>query len=101
MPSFISRVLRFFLRLVFLGFASLFALVLLSVALVFLAVGMLTSLLTGRKPKPAMVFGRFQRFSSQTMWPGAGTRSAPTQMDIVDVETRDISEDRRLPPDRP
>lgn len=95
MPSFISRVLRFILRLVLWTFATIFALSLLLATLVLLALGLLRSLVTGQKPKP-MVFGRFQRFSAQAPWPGAGMRdAAPARHgDVVDVEVREIREIR-------
>lgn len=98
MPSFISRVLRFALRLVLWAFAAIFALSLLCAGLILLLLGLLRSLITGQKPKP-MVFGRFQRFSSQTMWPGGAARTATAarEADIVDVEVREIRDDKRLP----
>lgn len=98
MPSFISRVLRFALRLALWLFAAVFAVSLLFAALVLLVLGLLKSLITGQKPKP-MVFGRFQRFSPQTMWPGAATRgpAAPREAEVVDVEVREIRSDKRLP----
>jgi hypothetical protein len=97
-PSFISRVLRFVLRLVLWAFAALFALSLLCAGLILLTLGLLRSLLTGQKPKP-MIFGRFQRFSSPPMWPGAAARTAAAarEADIVDVEVREIRDDKRLP----
>lgn len=99
MPSLFSRILRFALRLVLGLFAAVFALSLLLAALVVLAVSLLASLITGRKPKPAMVFGRFQRFSSQRMWPGgsSATGSAARAHDVVDVEVREVRDDKRLP----
>lgn len=99
MPSLFSRILRFALRLVLGLFAAVFALSLLLAALVILAVSLLASLITGRKPKPAMVFGRFQRFSSQGMWPGSGPAAgnAAQSHDVVDVEVREVRDDKRLP----
>ncbi|MDO9385002.1 MAG: hypothetical protein Q7T86_19315 [Hyphomicrobiaceae bacterium] len=96
MSSFISRVLRFFLRLVLWAFAAVFAISLLLASLVLIALGLLKSLITGQKPRP-MVFGRFQRFSPDTLWPGAGTRSSPAarEADVVDVEVREIREIRK------
>lgn len=98
MPSFISRVLRFILRLVLWVFATIFALSLLLATLVLLVLGLLRALLTGQKLKP-MVFGRFQRFSSQAPWTGAGMRdAAPGQQgEVVDVEVREIRDDAPRP----
>lgn len=98
MPSFLSRVLSFFLRLVLWTFAAIFAVSLMLAGLVLLALGLLRSLVTGQKPKP-VVFGSFQRFSSQAAWPGAakpGTAAA-READVVDVEVREIRSDKRLP----
>lgn len=98
MPSFISRVLRFALRLVFWIFATILALSLLAAGLVVLALGLLKALITGKKPQP-MVFGRFQKFSPDAFWPGSTGRSAAParEADVVDVEVREIREDKRLP----
>lgn len=95
MPSFISRVLRFILRLVFWSFAAIFAVSLLLASLILLALGLLRSLFTGQKPNP-VVFGRFQRFATQPPWPGTRAReAAPTRSsDVVDVEVREIRDDQ-------
>jgi hypothetical protein len=94
-PSFISRVLSFTLRMVVWLFAIVFALSLLVAGLILLALGLLRSLITGQKPKP-MAFGRFQRFSAQAPWSGAGQRqaTAPRAADVVDVEVREIRDDK-------
>lgn len=95
MPSFISRVVRFLLRLVLWTFAAIFAVSLLLASLILLAFGLLRSLLTGQKPKP-VVFGRFQRFGTQPSWPETRAReAAPTRGgDVVDVEVREIRDDK-------
>lgn len=98
MPSFVSSFLRFVLRLVLWVFAAIFALSLLAAALVVMALGLLKALITGKKPQP-MVFGRFQKFSPDAFWPrpGAAGSSAAREADVVDVEVREIREDKRLP----
>jgi len=96
----IGKILRFFLRLVLGLFAAVFAVSLLVAALIVVALSLLKSLVTGRKPAPAMVFGRFQRYSPQGMWPGGAGRdagNAPRASDVVDVEVREVRDDRRLP----
>lgn len=96
----ISKILRFFLKLVLGLFAAVFAVSLLVAALIVVALSLLKSLITGRKPAPAVVFGRFQRYSPQGMWPdGAGrdTGNAPRAGDVVDVEVREVRDDKRLP----
>lgn len=97
MPGFLSRLLRFLLKLVIAVFAAALAVGLLLVALVVLALSLLKSLITGRKPVPAMVFGRFQKFSPQGMWPGQTPRADAGKGDIVDVEVREIRDEQRLP----
>ncbi len=99
MSSLVSRILRLVLKLLLGLFAAIFAVSLLTAALIVLALSLLKSLLTGQKPAPARVFGRFQRFSSQAMWSGTGTRdtAAPRGAEIVDVEVREIRDGKRLP----
>lgn len=99
MPSLVSQILRFFLKLALGLFAAIFAVSLLLAALIVVALSLLKSLVTGRKPSPAMVFGRFQRFSPQGMWPGGAARDGAARPadDVVDVEAREIRGDRRLP----
>jgi hypothetical protein len=44
------------------------------------------------------VFGRFQRYSPQGMWPGGTGRDASNaSADVVDVEVREVRDDKRLP----
>ena len=94
----VSKILRFFLKLVLGLFAVVFALSLLVAALIVMALSLLKSLVTGRKPAPVVVFGRFQRYSPQGMWPGAASRDAgaPPASDVVDVEAREVRDDKRL-----
>lgn len=94
LSRFVSRFLRFALKGVLGLLAAVFALSLLAAALIVIALSLLKSLLTGRKPAPAMVFGRFRPFSPPAMWPGgprtdAAAASART-VDIVDVEVREV-----------
>ncbi len=98
MPSFISSFLRFILRLVLWVFAGIFALSLLAAALVVMTLGLLKALITGKKPQP-MVFGRFQKFPPDAFWQRAGTPggTAARETDVVDVEVREIRDDKRLP----
>ena len=96
----VSQIFRFILKLVLGLFAALFAISLLVAALIVFALSLLKSLITGRKPAPAMVFGRFQQFSQQGVWPGNRPREGSSKAatgQVVDVEVREIREDRRLP----
>jgi hypothetical protein len=98
LPSFLSSFLRFSLRLVLWVFAAVFALSLLAAALVVMTLGLLKALITGQKPQP-VVFGRFQKFSPDAFWPRAGTPGSAAARDagVVDVEVREIRDDKRLP----
>jgi hypothetical protein len=96
----IRRILRFVLRVTLGVCAAVFAISLLAAALIVVVLSLLKSLITGRKPAPAVVFGRFQRFSPQGMWPGNTDRDAantPRAGDVVDVEVREVRDDKRLP----
>ena len=95
----VSQIFRFILKLVLGLFAAFFALSLLAATLMVVAFSLLKSLLTGRKPAPAMVFGRFQQFSAQGMRPGGSPREQASSADagnVVDVEVREIREEKRL-----
>jgi hypothetical protein len=106
-PSFITPVLAFILKLVFGLLAAVFAVSVLLAGLVYVAISLLVSLFTGRPSTPAMMFAqfrRFQRFSPQGpqgLWPGSAAREAssgsPDRGDVVDVEVREVRSDRRLP----
>ena len=96
----ISKILRFFLKLVLGVFAAVFAVSLLFAALIVVVLSILKSLITGRKPAPAVVFGRFQRYSPQGMWPGGpaqGNAANPRAGEVVDVEVREVRDEKRLP----
>ena len=91
LDNILSQIVRFALKLVLGLFAAIFAVSLLVAALVVVALSLLKSLVTGRKPAPAMVFGRFQQFSPQGMWPGGPAREgnvSPGAGEVVDVEDR-------------
>ena len=98
MSSFISQFLRFVLKLVLAAFGIVFALSLLAAALIFMVWRQVVGLITGKKPPPLMAFGKFQRFSPQDMWTAsAGGSQAGKQGDVVDVEVREVRDDKRLP----
>ncbi len=101
--DFLGRVLRGVLRLA-LGVAALIFLLSLLLATLVVVLGVsLWSLLTGRKPAPAMVFSRFRQTSeryAQGVWPtGAGAPRRSPPGDVVDVQATEVpSEDS--PPDQ-
>lgn len=95
----VGLISRFILKLALGLFAAIFALSLLAAALVVLALSLVKALLTGRKPAPAAVFGRFQKFSPEGMWPMRPGRNGNTPNAagaVVDVEAREVRDDKRL-----
>ena len=96
--GFLSRTLRFTLKLLLGLFAGIFAISLLVAALLVVALNLLTSLITGRKLAPGMVFGQFQRFSPQGMWPSGPARKGSAKVsEVVDVEVREVHVEKHLP----
>lgn len=94
----VGLIFRFLLKLALGLFAAIFAISLLVAALVVVALSLIKSLLTGRKPAPAMVFGRFQTFSPEGMWPGRSEPvKPPVAGEVLDVEAREVRNDKRLP----
>lgn len=82
-------------------FMAVLAVGLLVLALVFLLVGALWSLVRGRRPQAPVFAARFQRYAPEQVWPGRRPPPAPAQ-DVVDVEVKEVpdegvSQDRRQP----
>ena len=100
MPNLTSRILSFFLKLIFAVFAAIFGLSLLAVALGALVLSMLKWLITGKKPAFAIIWSGVRK-SPHRMWPAApgrkGARRAPGTGEVVDVEAREVRADPRLP----
>lgn len=96
MPRFIQSLLRFVFKLVLGVFAAIFAVSLLVAALFVVLLSLLKALITGRRPAPAVVFGKFQRYSPHGMWPGARpSAETDARSDVVDVEVREVQEPAR------
>lgn len=88
--DFFGRVLRGVIRLALALAALVFVLSLLLASLVVVVGVSLWSLVTGRKPAPAVVFSRFRQTSqryTQGVWPG-GVRKPLG--DVVDVEATEV-----------
>ena len=96
MQGFIGQLLRFIIKLVFGVFVLILVASLVTAAVIALLVRKIVSLITGKKPEPTMVFGHFQRFSQAGVWPGTAPKPADSA-DIVDVEVREVRDDKRLP----
>lgn len=88
MQNFFGRLIRFVIKLVLAAFGLVFAVSLLLAALIIVVIGLLKSLITGKKPAPVMMFSKFQKFAPGAMWPGAV--KAQNKGDVVDVEVREI-----------
>lgn len=100
MGSVVSKLLSFTFKFLLGLFAIIFAVSLLVAGLFVVALSLLRALFTGQKAAPATVFGRFQRFSHQNIWPGRSSRGkpdSPSAGEVVDVEAREIPVDRHLP----
>ena len=110
-----TRLFQLVMRIVFWLFAAIALASLMAAALVVVLLSLLRALITGKRPTGPMVFGRFQQFSSKSMWPGAKPPPAPNSppasplaergrhpeerprvasSDVVDVEVRDITPDK-------
>lgn len=73
-------------------FTAVLALFLLGLALVLLMLGVLWALLRGRRPTAPVFVGRFQRYATERVWPGASGRAGPgaETAEVVDVEVREV-----------
>ena len=95
MAEFLRSLLRVVLKLVVGLMALVFAVSLICVGLLVVTFTVLKALLTGKKPVPAMVFGRFRQHSPKDIW-RRKTAAAPAVgdvSDVVDVEVKDITSD--------
>ena len=97
MQNFISRLVRFVIKLILAAFGLVFAISLLLAALIVVVLSLLKSLVTGKKPAPVMVFSRFQKFAPGGMWHSAA--KAQNTVDVVDVEVREV-QTKDQPPKR-
>jgi len=102
--EFLNNIARGVLRLVLIAAAAIFIFSLLLATMVVLAGVTIWSLLTGRKPDAARVFGQFRQTSARYTrgaWPGNnGPANGPAGKgaDIVDIpahEVRDVPDDAK------
>lgn len=100
--EFFNRLLRGVVRLVLVAAAAVFLLSLLMATLVVMLAVTVWSVITGRKPDPARIFGQFRQTSARYTrgaWTGGGrpgAHPASPQEDVVDVpahEVRDLPRD--------
>ena len=99
MPSFISKILRFALKLLLLTFGLVFALSLLAAAMVVMLISLVKTLISGNKPTAPVGFGGFQKFSAKAVWPRAASPAGKSG-EVVDVEVREIHEVREVQGDK-
>jgi hypothetical protein len=102
--AFVWGAMAWVLRLVLWMLAAVLAVLLLGVALVLLLLGVLWALVRGKRPTAPVFVGRFQRFTTERVWPGRGGQgtSTPDQgADVVDVEVREVVDVQTRLPDGP
>jgi len=94
--KFFDRLVRGVFRLVLVAVAAIFLLSLLLATLVLMLAVTLWSVVTGRKPDPARIFGQFRKTSARytrSAWRGGnrpGASSASPTADIVDIPAHDV-----------
>jgi len=102
----VSAIFRFALKLVLIAAAAVFALSLISVALLSLVWVLLKALLTGRKPAFVTTFQRFNQARQQFKRGGFGAagpsaaggfRYGAPAADVVDVQAHEVRNDQALP----
>ena len=102
MQNFIGGLFRFIFKLTLAAFGLVFAVSLLLLALIVLVLSVVKSVITGKKPAPLAVFGKFQKFAPGAMWQGNAQREH--KADVVDVEVREVkgsASDKQLTRDIP
>ena len=87
--EFAASLLRGAVKLVLLVLAAVFALSVLCAGLLVVAVLVLRSLLTGRRPAVVTTFTRFNQ-AAQQFRPGGATATRQDSADIVDVEAHEV-----------
>jgi hypothetical protein len=99
--AFVKGLLAAVLKVVLWLTMAVAALFLLALGLVLLLLGFAWALLRGQKPVKPVFVGRFQRFTTERVWPGAGQRPGGTdRSEVVDVEVREVDAPS-LPPQTP
>jgi len=92
MQNFITRLIRFTIKLVLAAFGLVFAISLVAAALALMVLSLLKSLFTGKKPTAFVAFSQFRQFKNRagSSWPSAN--KAQPQGDVVDVEVREVKQ---------
>ena len=90
MFEFAGWLFRLVLKFVLGAAALIFMVCLLFAALLTVIFVVLKALLTGKKPRPGIIFGRFRQYSPQDIW-RRQSEATPSVSEVVDVEARDIT----------
>ena len=98
--GFAAGFFRFVLKLFLASIALMFAVCLLAVGIVAVVLTLLKALITWQKPAPWVVFRRVQKYSARGQWQAnangngypAGGRESVQNLDVVDVEVREVSD---------
>ena len=103
--QFFSQVLGLVIRIFLAALAVIFAVSMLAAGLLYLVFASIRFLLTGRKPAVAVLFSQMQQFrqsAADGVWPATRRKAPapPRTADLVDVEVREINEERS-PTDHP
>ena len=89
MQIFLSRLLRFIFKLLLAAFGLVFAISLLTAALVMALVGLVRWGITGKKPGPVVAFSQFRQFRAGQLQPFSNKPAARSD-DVVDVQVREV-----------
>jgi len=104
--QFFSLIFGFFIKLFIAAMALVFAVSLLAAGLVYLMFASIRFLVTGQKPAVAVVFSQLRQYRQSAaagVWPAPGRpqqAKRPPTPDVVDVEVREIDEQRPHADDR-
>lgn len=101
--DFLNRLLSGVFKLLLVMAAAVFVFSLLLATVVVVAGVSIWSLLTGRKPTPAVVFGRFRQTSDRVtrgVWPNRQRPEGPGRPvgDVVDVQAHEVPDDGQADP---
>ena len=99
MNQFFNQVVGLVLKIFLAALAVVFTVSMLVAGLIYLVFASFRFLLTGRKPAVAVLFSQMRQFrqsAADGVWPATRRKAQapPRTADVVDVEVREINEDR-------
>ena len=97
--QFFNQVVGLVLKIFLAVLAAVFAVSMLAAGVIYLVFAFIRFLLTGRKPVVAVLFSQMRQFrqsAADGVWPATRRKvpAPPRTADVVDVEVREINEDR-------